>query len=139
MSFKIETVGQQRKSIRWVVLETGERWTNCVRRFHHELFGPNVDTIIDQVHRQIDLHSPAPNQPTIFLVEVGTSNFVASLDILTQQSNSLSDQLWLIACNRLSLSRRLVLSEFNIGGFLEQPEDILRCKTILDGYFARVF
>ncbi|MCH1496365.1 MAG: hypothetical protein L7U72_14165 [Rubripirellula sp.] len=139
MSFNVETFDQERAFVDWVILENGERWTNCIRRFHQDLLGSDVDVHIRQVHHHGDLRVPTSTRPTVFLLEVGTSNFVDSLDTLTQKLCSPSNQLWLIACNRLSLNRRLVLGELNIAGFLEQPENILRFKPILDGYFARVF
>lgn len=139
MSFNVETLDQEQAFVHWVILENGERWTNCVRRFHQDLLGTHVDVHIRQVHHHGDLRITTSKLPTVFLLEVGASNFVDSLDTLTQRPCDCSNQLWLIACNRLSLNRRLVLGELDIAGFLEQPEDILRCKPILDGYFARVF
>lgn len=124
-------------TLHWIFFEHGTRWSDSLRRFYPDLFGSNVNFIIKNL-RLIDTPSITPHQRAIVFWEVSRKNLVTSLDNILTLSRTPVSRLHFVACNQLNLSQRLALAEFDIAYFLEQPEDLFRCKPILDGYFARL-
>ncbi|MGB1925892.1 MAG: hypothetical protein ACPHL6_05140 [Rubripirellula sp.] len=126
------------QSVRWIVHETGNRWSNSIRRFYHHLIPPEIEVTIHRLGADQDLAASELEPRQIVLWEVNRHNLVDTFDRLLLLRNTAVSRLQLIACDRLTLSQRLALAEFDISGFLEQPEGLYQIKPVFDGYFARL-
>lgn len=126
------------QTLHWIVCERGQRWSNTIRRFHHDLVGKDIQAKVTTQKLTSEPPVTRPSDAIVFLWEVDRSNLVDSLDHLIQIGLSTSNRLQLVASVGLSSTQRLALSELNIAMFLQKPEEMPRCRPILQGYFARL-
>ena len=126
------------QTLHWIVCERSQRWSNTIRRFHHDLVGKEIQAKVTTQKLTSEPPVTRPSDAIVFLWEVDRSNLVDSLDHLIQIGLSTSNRLQLVASVGLSLTQRLALSELNIAMFLQKPEEMPRCRPILQGYFARL-
>ena len=126
------------QTLHWIVCERSHRWSNTVRRFHHNLVGKEIQAKVTTQKLTSEPPVTRPSDAVVFLWEVDRSNLVDSLDHLIQIGLSTSNRLQLVASVGLSSTQRLALSELNIAMFLQKPEEMPRCRPILQGYFARL-
>jgi hypothetical protein len=74
--------------------------------------------------------------PKVILWEFRRDSLVKACECLIQTSRIAPISLQLLACAGISEREQLALSELPVAAFVRHPEDLLRLRPLLQGYFA---